>query len=88
MASPYPHTSRDDRHFSDTSRIPTAISKALNAGDREQALAVLEAKVANHESDVFAMATHPAYFGLHQDPKFQALVARIGIASATPPPKT
>ncbi len=53
----------------------------LNAGNREEALAVLEAKVANHDPDAFSFAAHPAYFDLHGDPRFQALLTRLGIAA-------
>jgi DNA-binding winged helix-turn-helix (wHTH) protein/Tfp pilus assembly protein PilF len=57
------------------------------AGSREQALQALEAKVARHEPGALQIAINPSYEDLHQDPRFLALLTRIGITLPRAYPK-
>ena len=57
------------------------------AGSREQALQALEAKVARHDHSALQIAINPSYEDLHQDPRFLALLSRIGIALPRAYPK-
>lgn len=50
------------------------------AGLREKALLALEAKVARHDPSSLQIAINPPYDDLHQDPRFLALLARIGVS--------
>ena len=49
------------------------------AGLREKALIALEAKVARHDPSSLQMAINPPYDDLHQDPRFLALLTRVGV---------
>jgi DNA-binding winged helix-turn-helix (wHTH) protein len=49
----------------------------LNAGLKQEGLASLQAMVKAHEPDSLPIATSPAYFSLHGDPQFAALVRQI-----------
>jgi Tfp pilus assembly protein PilF/TolB-like protein len=57
------------------------------AGSREQALAALENKVARHDPGALQMAVNPPFDGLHQDPRFLALIARVGLSLPKSYPK-
>jgi DNA-binding winged helix-turn-helix (wHTH) protein/Tfp pilus assembly protein PilF/TolB-like protein len=57
------------------------------AGSREQALQALAAKVARHDPSALQIAINPSYEDLHQDPRFLALLTRIGIALPRAYPK-
>jgi DNA-binding winged helix-turn-helix (wHTH) protein/Tfp pilus assembly protein PilF/TolB-like protein len=58
------------------------------AGEREKSLAALEAKVARHDPSSLQIAINPPYDDLHQDPRFLALLARIGVSLPSAYPKT
>lgn len=49
------------------------------AGNREQTLVCLQAIIDRHGSDALEIATNPAYDSLHHDPRFLALVRRVGL---------
>jgi len=51
----------------------------LNADEREAALQSLEAMVRSHDPESLQLAASPAYFSLHGDPKFNALLVQIGL---------
>jgi Tfp pilus assembly protein PilF/TolB-like protein len=57
------------------------------AGSRERALRALEAKVARHEPGALQIAVNPPFDGLHQDPRFRALIARVGLSLPRSYPK-
>ncbi|HLX83389.1 MAG TPA: winged helix-turn-helix domain-containing protein [Terriglobales bacterium] len=57
------------------------------AGSREQSIQALEAKVARHDPGALQIAINPSYEDLHQDPRFLALLTRIGIALPRTYPK-
>jgi DNA-binding winged helix-turn-helix (wHTH) protein/Tfp pilus assembly protein PilF len=57
------------------------------AGSREQAIQVLETKVARHDPGVLQIAINPSYDDLHEDPRFLALLTRIGISLPRAYPK-
>jgi tetratricopeptide (TPR) repeat protein len=57
------------------------------AGSREQALAALEAKVSRHDSGALQIAINPPFDDLHQDPRFLALLARVGLSLPRSYPK-
>jgi DNA-binding winged helix-turn-helix (wHTH) protein/tetratricopeptide (TPR) repeat protein len=49
------------------------------AGMREQALQALEAKVARHDPAALQIAISPPFDAFHHDPRFLALLARVGL---------
>ena len=49
-------------------------------GDRQRALQLLEQGVEQHESQVILFGIHPVYRELRSEPRFQALVERVGLA--------
>jgi len=51
----------------------------LNAEDREAALRSLETMVRAHDPEALQFAASPAYFSLHGDPKFNLLLAQVGL---------
>jgi Tfp pilus assembly protein PilF len=57
------------------------------AGLQEQALAALEAKVARRDPGALQMAVNPAFESLHQDPRFVALLSRVGLSVPRSYPK-
>ena len=57
------------------------------SGSREQALRSLEAKVARHDPGALQIAINPPFDDLHQDPRFLALLTRIGITLPRSYPK-
>jgi TolB-like protein/DNA-binding winged helix-turn-helix (wHTH) protein/Tfp pilus assembly protein PilF len=62
----------------------------IGLGDKEQALAMLEQAVRERSADLMFLAGAPEFDALHDDPRFKAIVARIGFpdsAMAVPPPK-
>ena len=50
------------------------------AGSREQALAALEQKVDHHDPGALQIAVNPPFDDLHQDPRFLALLTRVGLS--------
>ena len=48
-------------------------------GDRERALAHLESAYASRSGDMLYLKVEPSFDPLHDDPRFQALVRRVGI---------
>lgn len=56
-------------------------------GSREQALDALEADVARHDPKALQMAVNPPFDSLHQDPRFLALLARVGLSLPRTYPK-
>jgi TolB-like protein/DNA-binding winged helix-turn-helix (wHTH) protein/Tfp pilus assembly protein PilF len=62
----------------------------IGLGDKDQALAMLEQAVRERSADLMFLAGAPEFDALHDDPRFKAIVARIGFpdsAMAVPPPK-
>jgi hypothetical protein len=57
------------------------------AGERENALAALEAKVARHDPGSLQIALNPAFDDLHQTPRFLDLLTRIGTSLPSVYPK-
>ncbi len=49
-------------------------------GDREQTLAWLEKAYAEHSGELVSLKVNPAYDFLRDDPRFQQLVERVGLA--------
>lgn len=49
-------------------------------GEHERALELLERGAARHESQVILFGVHPIYESLRREPRFQALMKRIGLA--------
>jgi Flp pilus assembly protein TadD len=49
-------------------------------GEHERALELLERGVERHESQVILFGVHPIYEPLRSQPRFQALMKRIGLA--------
>jgi TolB-like protein/DNA-binding winged helix-turn-helix (wHTH) protein/Tfp pilus assembly protein PilF len=61
----------------------------IGLGDRDQALAMLEKALQEHSADLIFLASAPEFDGLHGEPRFKAIVARIGFpesALKVPPP--
>ncbi|MBI4909468.1 MAG: tetratricopeptide repeat protein [Acidobacteria bacterium] len=59
----------------------TALALAhTGLGETEQALHWLELGAERHEPSICSIAVHPAYDSISQEPRFQALVRRIGLA--------
>ncbi len=54
----------------------------LGLGEKDAALTCIERAVARHESQVVFLQVHPAYDGLREEPRFQALLDRIGFGSS------
>lgn len=52
----------------------------LGLGDKDRSLACLEAGCERHEPTVAALKVHPAYDALRNEPRFAALIRRIGLA--------
>ena len=50
----------------------------LGLGETDAALTWLERGVARHQTPMVALKVHPAYDGLRQEPRFRALIERIG----------
>ena len=67
-------------HFAHAENDFDVAEWSVYAGHREDALAALGAKVARHDPSVLQMAVNPPYDELHQDPRFLALLARVGIS--------
>ena len=57
------------------------------AGSREKTLTALEVKVARHDPSSLQIAINPSYDDLHQDPRFLALLTRIGVSLPRSYPK-
>jgi tetratricopeptide (TPR) repeat protein len=51
----------------------------LNAGEPQQALRSMESMVHAHDPEALQFAASPAYFSLHGDPAFNALLTQIGL---------
>ncbi|MBB5064470.1 winged helix-turn-helix domain-containing protein [Granulicella mallensis] len=51
----------------------------LNAGEPQQALKSMESMVHAHDPEALQFAASPAYFSLHGDPAFNALLTQIGL---------
>jgi tetratricopeptide (TPR) repeat protein len=51
------------------------------AGDWDQAMTGLEKMVAQHSQEALQVAADPAYFPLHNNPRFQSLLKSIGLPS-------
>ena len=51
-------------------------------GDRDRALSLLEEAVGNHDDSVVDLGLDPTFAGLHGDPRFKALLRKIGLPSA------
>lgn len=51
-------------------------------GDRERALKFLQRALAEHDSQMVFLKVRPEFDFLAADPRFQALVARVGIPGA------
>lgn len=49
----------------------------LNAGQPDKALVSLQAMVAAHDPDSLQIGVSPAYFALHNDPRFQDILRKI-----------
>jgi hypothetical protein len=49
-------------------------------GDREQTLAWLEKAYAEHSGELVSLKVNPAYDFLRDDPRFQQLLERVGLA--------
>ncbi|MGA8220240.1 MAG: tetratricopeptide repeat protein [Candidatus Acidiferrales bacterium] len=63
----------------------------IGLGDREQALAMLEKALEEHSADLVFLASTPEFDVLHSDPRFKAMVARVGFpdsASVVPAPNS
>jgi TolB-like protein/DNA-binding winged helix-turn-helix (wHTH) protein/Tfp pilus assembly protein PilF len=50
----------------------------IGLGDKDQALAMLAQAVREHSADLVFLASAPEFDGLHDDPQFRAMGARIG----------
>ena len=57
------------------------------AGSRQKAIEALEAKVAHHDPGALQMAINPPFDNLHNDPRFLALLARVGLSLPRTYPK-
>jgi adenylate cyclase len=61
----------------------------IGLGDKQQALAMLEQAVEERSADLMFLAGAPEFDALHDEPRFKAVLARIGFpdsAMAVPPP--
>jgi serine/threonine-protein kinase len=54
----------------------------LGLGEKEQALDWLENGIKGRETPLAALKVHPAYDGLRDEPRFQALLRKLGMAGA------
>jgi TolB-like protein/DNA-binding winged helix-turn-helix (wHTH) protein len=50
----------------------------IGLGDKEQALAMLAKSMEAHDAELLLLATAPEFDVLHEDPRFKAMIARIG----------
>jgi TolB-like protein/DNA-binding winged helix-turn-helix (wHTH) protein/Tfp pilus assembly protein PilF len=50
----------------------------IGLGDKEQALAMLAESMNAHDAELVFLATAPEFDVLHEDPRFKAMIARIG----------
>jgi len=60
----------------------------IGLGDKQQALAMLEQAVRERSADLMFLAGAPEFDALHDEPRFKAIIARIGFpdsAMAAPP---
>jgi TolB-like protein/Flp pilus assembly protein TadD len=57
----------------------------LGLGQVDEAVEWLEQGVDHHESNVVLIGVHPAYDELRGDPRFETLVARLGLGALNPP---
>jgi len=55
------------------------------AGRRDEAIAALQAIVANHDREAVQLAVNPMFDNLHSDPRFQSLLHQVGLSL---PPRT
>ena len=53
------------------------------AGQRDAAIAALEKEVSSHSPDALQIAVNPLYKDLHDDPRFLALLTRLGLTLPT-----
>jgi serine/threonine-protein kinase len=51
-------------------------------GDRDKAIANLQRAYAQHSGDMIFIKIEPTFDSLHEDPRFQALVRRVGLPGA------
>jgi hypothetical protein len=60
--------------------VPSASFAILHAGldEIDQSLTWLETGCENHESQIAALKVHPVYDSLRGEPRFQAILHRIG----------
>jgi len=49
------------------------------AGQDDPALRLLEQEVAHHDQDALEFGVNPAFFGLHGNARFQALISKVGM---------
>ncbi|HEX8810873.1 MAG TPA: winged helix-turn-helix domain-containing protein [Terracidiphilus sp.] len=49
-------------------------------GDRDRAIAALQQKIDRHEPSAINIAVNPMLDNLHNDPRFQAMLSRIGLS--------
>jgi TolB-like protein/DNA-binding winged helix-turn-helix (wHTH) protein/Tfp pilus assembly protein PilF len=62
----------------------------IGLGDREQTFAMLEKAMQEHSADLMFLATAPEFDSLHEDPRFKAMISRIGFpesATKIPSPR-
>ena len=52
-------------------------------GDRDRAIACLERAYAAHSSDMLFVNVEPCFDPLRDDPRFQALIRRLGLTPST-----
>lgn len=57
------------------------------AGDRDSAVAELQSMVERHENDALDLAVNPMFANLHRDPRFLALLSRVGLTLPASFPK-
>jgi len=69
---------------------PYGLAKVyISLGDKEQALELLAQALQEHSAGLVSLATAPEFSSLHADPRFKAIVARIGFPdSAMTAPST
>ena len=51
-------------------------------GDKEQTLKYLEQAYRDHDPDLIGMQNEPLFDFLHNDPRYRALVAKVGLPPA------
>lgn len=75
------NAARNSQHWAHADDEFQTAEWSMLAGDREGAITALQAQVDRHDPKAVEIAVDPAFAPLHKDPRFQRLVARVGLTN-------